>query len=122
MIFKSRNHSGIDRNEYLRVLDKIIGEKHMVDLYDPDVSLLITINKDLLCFGICLNYRLQKKYNLQKSSNLEGRKTKEPNEELPSVILPIKTPLSEDIQIIEKVKENEEEISGEEELDVVKLI
>eukprot|EP00826_Nyctotherus_ovalis_P004036 TRINITY_DN10835_c0_g3_i1.p1 TRINITY_DN10835_c0_g3~~TRINITY_DN10835_c0_g3_i1.p1 ORF type:complete len:155 (-),score=35.11 TRINITY_DN10835_c0_g3_i1:28-492(-) len=66
MIFKCRANNSVNRKAYLDAVSEMIGKQHFADAANPQLTLLIEICQDLLCFTIIENYKEYMKYNLQE--------------------------------------------------------
>ena len=69
MEIKMRNNNSIKKEEFFSFLTSKMGEAHSVDLYNADITVLIEVINDLLCFSLLEMYNSLCKYNLQGLSS-----------------------------------------------------
>jgi len=118
MKFKCRANNSVNKKLYLEVVNEMIEKKHFVDPINPQLTLLVEICQDLLCFTIIDNYEEYMKYNLQKLTKsfiAEDNKEIKPKDIPKETNYPTAKPKEE---IVEKKEERNKEESDED----IKLI
>jgi tRNA acetyltransferase TAN1 len=99
MEIKVRNNNSIKKEDFFSFLTNKIGESHTVDLYNPDITVLIEVINDLLCFSLLDMYNSLCKYNLQGLSSSAKEKcepTENNGKRLISIAMPPYTISKED--------------------------
>jgi len=80
--FKSRNNSKFQMKPFLEYILEIIGKQHSVDYKNPDYTIFVEVNNQLMCLSILKKFAIYKNYSLQ--SEIDRQSTQNKTKPIPS--------------------------------------